>query len=80
MRKFVLSILVTLAASVPALAHCDSVEGPVVKAAKQALSSGNVNLVLAWVQPGDEDIVRDAFARAAKVRRLNADAASLADT
>ena len=35
-----------------AFAHCDSLGSPVVKAAKNALQAGNVNLVLIWVQQG----------------------------
>ena len=30
-------------------AHCDSIEGPVVVAAKKALQTGNENHVLLWV-------------------------------
>ena len=30
----------------PILAHCDSMEGPVVKAAQKALETGNINYVL----------------------------------
>ena len=32
-----------------ALAHCDGMDGPVVKAAQKALEAGDVNLVLIWV-------------------------------
>ncbi|MEO8593122.1 MAG: DUF6448 family protein, partial [Candidatus Solibacter sp.] len=45
------------------LAHCDGLDGPVVKAARQALVTGNVNLVLIWVQAGDEAELRKAFAK-----------------
>ncbi len=45
-------------------AHCDRMDGPVVKAAKRALETGNVNHVLIWVQARDEAAVREAFARA----------------
>ena len=37
-----------------AIAHCDGLDGPVVKAARNALEMGNVNLVLIWVQKKDE--------------------------
>ena len=33
-----------------ALAHCDGLDGPVVKAAQRALETGRVALVLIWVQ------------------------------
>jgi len=32
------------------LAHCDGLDGPVVKAARKALETNKVNLVLIWVQ------------------------------
>lgn len=63
----------------PALAHCDGMDGPVVKAAQQALASGNVNLVLAWIQSKDEPEIRAAFSRIQAVRRLNPEARQLAD-
>jgi hypothetical protein len=36
--------------STPAFAHCDGMDGPVVKAAQEALAKGDVNLVLIWVR------------------------------
>jgi len=52
-----------------ARAHCDTADGPVVSAARRALESGNVNHVLIWVQPGDDEQIRDAFERAREARR-----------
>lgn len=63
----------------PALAHCDTLDGPVVGAARKALDSGNVNLVLVWVQSKDEGEIRNAFERAGKVRAAGGDARELAD-
>ena len=40
-----------------ASAHCDGLDGPVVQAAQQALETGNVNLVLVWVQRSHLDPV-----------------------
>ena len=31
-------------------AHCDSMEGPVVKASQKALETGSINYVLVWVE------------------------------
>jgi hypothetical protein len=62
-----------------ALAHCDTVDGPVVTAARQALEKGDVSLVLHWVQKQDEAEVRRAFAEATAVRKLNAQSRELAD-
>ncbi len=61
-------------------AHCDSLDGPVVVAAKAALESGNPAPVLAWVQPGDEAPIKEAFQKARDVRKLGRGAADLADT
>jgi hypothetical protein len=65
--------------SAPAAAHCDGLDGPVVGAARQALAAGDPNLVLIWVQPGDEAAVRAAFQETLAVRRLGAQAQALAD-
>jgi len=62
-----------------ALAHCDGMDGPVVKAAQKALDTGNVNLVLIWVQKADEVEVRKAFDQTIIVRKLSPDANALAD-
>lgn len=43
--------------------HCDSLDGPVVTAARHALSTGDVDQVLPYVPADAEDEVRDAFAR-----------------
>ena len=74
------AVLAGLAVSAsPAAAHCDSMDGPVVKAARLAIASGKVELVLVWVRPQDEPEIREAFARTLAVRRLGADAETLAD-
>src|SRR3990172_9984859 len=62
-----------------AMAHCDGMDGPVVKAAQKALASGDVNLVLIWVQKEDEKEIREAFDRTLEVRKLSAEAKELAD-
>jgi hypothetical protein len=62
-----------------AAAHCDGLDGPVVKAARKALEKGNVNLVLIWVQERDESEIRQAFERGLVVRELGEDARELAD-
>jgi hypothetical protein len=62
-----------------ALPHCDTLDGPVVGAARKALDSGNVNLVLVWVQKGDEAEIRNAFQSARSVRKAGGEARQLAD-
>lgn len=65
--------------SAPALAHCDTLDGPVVEAGRKALDAGNVNLVLVWVQKKDETEIRSAFQRASNVRKGGGEAKELAD-
>jgi len=77
---FALALGFVFAGAEPARAHCDGMDGPVVKAARQALDGGNVNRVLIWVQAGDESELRQAFARTLAVRKLNPEAKDLAET
>lgn len=70
---------VSLLCSGSAVAHCDTMDGPAVKAAQRALATGNVTPVLIWVEPAAEPEVRDAFTRTLQVRTLNAAARELAD-
>ncbi len=62
-----------------ARAHCDGLDGPVVKAAQRALDTGNVNLILIWVQKKDEGEIRDLFKKTLAVRTLSPQAKELAD-
>jgi hypothetical protein len=50
-----------------------------VAAARKALDTGNVNLVLVWVQKNDEAELRNAFQRARNVRKAGGEAKDLAD-
>lgn len=59
--------------------HCDTMDGPVVKAATRALREGNVNLILPWVHASGEDEVREAFGKAFAVREAGGAAGELAD-
>ena len=70
-----MSILPIRAAS----AHCDGLDGPVVNAAQQALQTGDLKQVLIWVQPQDEDEIKQAFDETLAVRKLNSQAQLLAD-
>jgi len=59
--------------------HCDTMDGPVVKAAKKALKTGNVNLILPWVPKKAEDELKKAFKKTLRTRKLGKAAAGLAD-
>ena len=78
MGRRVVSILLLVSSVL--FAHCDSLDGPVVRAARQAIASDDVNLVLAWVPPDQDSTIRQAFLRTMGVRTLNATAQELADT
>jgi hypothetical protein len=60
-------------------AHCDGMDGPVIKAAQQALATGNGNFVLMWVQQQDEAEITEAFQKTLAVRELSPEAKELAD-
>ena len=74
------SFAAALGWTAPAQAHCDTLDGPVVSAAPNALDTGNVNLVLVWVQKNDDAEIRSAFQRARNVRKAGGEAKELADT
>jgi len=61
-------------------AHCDSVNGPVVMAAKKTLETGNLNYVFIWINPEDEKEITDLYEKIMKVRDLNGDVRVLVDT
>lgn len=74
-----LIVLSALAFTSPAQAHCDSYQGPVVQAAQKALDTGNVKLVLVYVQPDDEAELTAAFNHTMQVRKLGGEAKKLAE-
>ncbi|MGD2080811.1 MAG: DUF6448 family protein [Nitrospirota bacterium] len=62
-----------------AAAHCDTLGGPVIGAAKTALESGDVTPVLKWVGKDDEAQIRGIFEKTLKVREKGPEARELAD-
>lgn len=59
--------------------HCDSLDGPVVAAARQALEAGNVDLVLPFVPEEGEAEVRAMFGTVQPARVLGDTAREVAD-
>ncbi len=59
--------------------HCDSLDGPVVTAARHALAAGDVDLVLPFVPESGEDEIRTMFDAVLLVRALGEDARAVAD-
>jgi hypothetical protein len=59
--------------------HCDSLDGPVVTAARRALDAGNVDVVLPFVPEQGEAEVKDVFQSTLRVRQLDDEAREVAD-
>ena len=79
LRSTLIGAMVLFIVSTTAAAHCDGMDGPVVKAARQALETHDANLVLIWVQKKDEAEVRRVFQATLAVRNLSPEAKELAD-
>lgn len=62
-----------------ARAHCDTMDGPVVLAAKAALEKKDVTPVLKWVKPEADAEIKAAFMRTLAVRTRGPEARDLAD-
>ena len=73
------TVVLLIASPENASAHCDTLNGPVVTAARVALQRGDVTSVLKWVKSTEEREVRDAFRRTMAVRGASAEARDLAD-
>ena len=80
-RMIAVAVVLGVFALTPAraAAHCDGLDGPVVKAAQRALDTRNPALALIWVQEKDETEIRNAFAQTLAVRALSPQARDLAD-
>jgi hypothetical protein len=74
-----LALGLTLVVPARVLAHCDGLDGPVVKAAQKALEMHNLALALMWVEAKDEPEIRSAFEQTIAVRALSPQARELAD-
>lgn len=79
LRSALIATMVLFIVSSTASAHCDGLDGPVVKAARRALETHDANLVLIWVQKKDEAEVRQVFQATLAVRNLSPEAKELAD-
>ena len=59
--------------------HCDTRDGPVVKAAQKALETGNLNYVVIWIPKESEKELKEVFARTLRARKAGKDAQDVAD-
>jgi len=62
-----------------AVAHCDTLDGPVVITAKAALEKGDITPALKWIRKEDEKKVGELFNKTLAVRKQNKEAKELAD-
>lgn len=62
-----------------AFGHCDTMDGPVVLAAKTALERKEATPVLKWIKKDDEAEIKAAFAKTLAVRLKGPEARELAD-
>lgn len=78
-KTFVLLALATLLIPQLAGAHCDTLDGPVVQAARTALAKGDITPLLKWVRTADEKELNTAFKKTLAVRAKGDEARELAD-
>ncbi len=76
----VTAVMILVVAAGNALAHCDTLDGPVVILARQALDKGDVKIILPWVAADKEGEIRKAFDLAIAVRGKGTKEKELADT
>jgi hypothetical protein len=79
MLSLFMSTALVIAAPGDARAHCDTLDGPVVRAGRKSLDTGALQYALIWVQPTAERELRSAFVQALSVRKLGKEARGLAD-
>ncbi len=81
-RLFLISGLLAMfvfAIPLTAFAHCDTLDGPVVESARNALDKGNVSPLLKWVRTDDEKAIKAAFQKTLAMRSLSPEAKEFAD-
>jgi hypothetical protein len=72
-------IILVLGTAGKSLAHCDTLDGPVINLARQALAKGDVKIILPWVTADKEAEIRKAFDLAMAVRGKGEKEKELAD-
>lgn len=61
-------------------AHCDSMDGPVVKDAQRAIDAKNITPILKWISPEDQTEVARVFQTTIDIREKGDDIQKVADT
>jgi hypothetical protein len=78
-RYAALVVFALVFAAPRAMAHCDSLDGPVVQDARKALEKADATPVLKWVQAQYEDEILSAFQRTMAARAASEAARIVAD-
>lgn len=63
----------------PAMAHCDSEDGPIIPAIRAALADGAITPLLKWISPADEAEITDLFGKVRVLRTQSPEAQAMAD-
>ena len=72
-------LMTILGAPISALAHCDTLDGPVVETARIALDKGDVTPLLKWVGTSKEKEIQLAFEKTLAMRAMGPEAKQFAD-
>lgn len=73
------SFLILIIIPAQVRAHCDTLDGPVVTTAKDALKKGDITPVLKWVKGDDEKEVKEVFQKVLIARKASPEAREIAD-
>jgi len=76
---FIIAALGTLAGTTLASAHCDTMNGPVIIDAKNALKNNNVTIVLKWIKKEHETEIVTLFKKTVALRNVSPEAKEIAD-
>jgi hypothetical protein len=74
-----LLLMTILAIPDSALAHCDTLDGPVVETARTALDKGDVTTLMKWVKPDQEEVIKTAFTQTLTMQKMGPGAKDFAD-
>jgi hypothetical protein len=65
---FFMFVVLVVFTTKPAVAHCDSYDGPVITDARQALETNNVELVLKWINKSQENEIKALFEKTVNLK------------
>lgn len=77
MKKVLIAVSVVVVSCGVARAHCDTLDGPVVADAREALKKGDVTPALKWVKKEAEPEIRAAFEKALAERKSDQSGADM---